>query len=101
LIGLAMSVEIQDDGDLAALLTEERRGPKQPVLESLLDAATADSEASIDLQIDRAPLGVPEPWRTRRRTRDYTLTCCPATRSCGGSGSRRIDGGACASRMAG
>jgi len=46
LIGLAMSVEIQDDGDLAALLTEERRGPKQPVLESLLDAATADSEAS-------------------------------------------------------
>ena len=46
LIGLAMSVEIQDGGDLAALLTEERRGPKQPVLESLLDAATADSEAS-------------------------------------------------------
>jgi hypothetical protein len=45
LIGLSMGVETSDDNDLALLLTEERRGPKQPVLESLLDAATAHLEA--------------------------------------------------------
>ena len=44
LIGLSMGVEAYDGSDLAALLTEERRGPQQPVLESLLDAATAHLE---------------------------------------------------------
>jgi len=31
-VALAMSVETQDDGDLAALLTEERLRSEQPVL---------------------------------------------------------------------
>jgi hypothetical protein len=42
LLGLLMGAETYDGSDLAALLGEERRGPRQPVLESLLDAATTD-----------------------------------------------------------
>ena len=38
LIGLSIGVETYDGSDLAVLMTEERRGPHQPVLESLLDA---------------------------------------------------------------
>ncbi len=42
LLGLLMGTEAHDGSDLDVLLREERRGPRQPVLESLLDAATTD-----------------------------------------------------------
>ena len=63
LIGLSMGVETSDDNDLALLLTEERRGPKQPVLESLLDAATAHLEApSAGTDAARRLLVSSAPW---------------------------------------
>jgi hypothetical protein len=66
LIGLSMGVEMYDGSDLAVLLTEERRGPKPLVLESLLDAATADLEAASDnsrmVDAARRLLSSSAPW---------------------------------------
>ena len=66
LIGLSTGVESHDGSDLAVLLTEERRGPKQPVLESLLDAVATHPESpnanSCSVEAARCLLISSAPW---------------------------------------
>ena len=70
LIGLSMGVETYDGSDLAVLMTEERRGPQQPVLESLLDAATTDREApganALKVEAAHRILASSAPWALER-----------------------------------